>query len=148
MSGDIPFRDEFFGTVRCFDILLWPVMRLLPDAGSVLIFRYIGFALTVSGIGFLFLSIRRKIDPVVLSAAFSAVIYTDVFHRWTPGYQSMSTALMSICAGCWIRGTLAETRPFMRMWGAFSGLFFFSLLSAIFLILRLSFSRCYIFFFC
>ncbi len=123
--GDLPFRDEIHNVVRCFDILLWPVMKLLPGDGGVLAFRYLGFALHIFGVVFLYSSVKKHVDAAVLNVACAVVIMSNVFHLWTPGYSSMAVAFVFVSIGGFIRGAEAKKVSGRRLWGIFGGTAFF-----------------------
>jgi hypothetical protein len=124
LLGDVPYRDDITNSVRGFELILWFVMRLLPNAGNVLIMRYIWVVFHFLCVGALVLSLRRYMPPIALAAAFALIAFLNVGGKWTPGYDVMTPDFMCLCLSCWVSGMFSDRFAARSLWGAGAGVAF------------------------
>lgn len=125
LHGDIPFKDEWLSAPRWFDIIIWQIMRLLPDGGSVLVIRHINFAFHSIALGLFCFSLRKLLPASILLACFAASIFADVRSFWSPSYNSLFLDFTLLSAAFFFLSFFSD-KPFSRaLFGLISGFVFF-----------------------
>jgi len=123
--GDTPIRNEWVTFGRWFDLIIWPVMKILPGAGTILQLRYFGYILHVLCIGALFISMRRFLSLPVLAACFAATLHINPASTWTPNYLIMPIDFVCLAMACFIAAGRASGNGRAILYGAFGGISFF-----------------------
>lgn len=119
--GDIPFRDEVLNPLRWFDIMLTPVMRLLPREGSVLFLRRAAYVFHLLCVIAFVVPFRKDLSPVAIAALFAATVYSNVYTYWTPTYHSASADFWMLSFGLWTAGMAASSKLRAGLIGSLAG---------------------------
>jgi hypothetical protein len=125
LLGDLPFKDEWLAAPRWFDIIIWQIMKVLPEGGTVLILRHINFFLHCSAIGLLCFSLRKSLPSCILFACFTASVFADVRSFWSAGYNSLFLDFTCLSAAFFFLSFFSKSALSRLMFGFLSGLFFF-----------------------
>jgi hypothetical protein len=122
--GAVPFRDDLSQAATPFFLVLTPILRLLPEGGTLLHVRLVGLALRAVCCGVLLLSLRRWLSPLSLAAAFAVALLANFTFLLIPSYNSLPSDLGYVAVACWIYA--AERRDAPRAWcfGLLAGLLF------------------------
>lgn len=122
--GEVPFRDEALVSLRWFEILMTPVMRLLPEKGSVLALRQLNLAFHFICLGALFYSLRKYFRPLLGAILFSASAYANIFNYWSPTYHSAAFDFICAALAFMIAGSGAASKRSAALRGLLSGVAF------------------------
>jgi hypothetical protein len=121
--GDLPFRDEWANPLRMFDIVLAPVLYLVPDV-SVYQLRFAWLVVQVTSALTLYMLLRRFAPDVVVALACTTTLWLPNI-IWTPGYHVMSASFFVLAWVLWLFGCLSRAPRAAGALGSLGGSIFF-----------------------
>jgi len=121
--GDSPWRDEVQTAWVMFDILLWPILELFPDA-TVLQMRRLGMFLQLASLGALYWFARHRIPAFLAAAACASVAFIRP-SLWTPSYNTISHSFYIISMVTWLHWAVSPKRSVRLTSAAVAGFLFF-----------------------
>lgn len=123
--GDIPFRDEVINPLRWFDILMVPVMLVIPKEGAVLALRELAMLVHFFCLCALLDAIKKHITPLLSITIFAATVFSNFITIWTPIYHTVAADFIFLFLALWFKGMSSRTSRSAILWGLTAGCMFF-----------------------
>jgi hypothetical protein len=124
LLGDLPFRDELSYASSWFFLVLTPILSLLPDGGTVLQVRGIGFAIRLISAALLFFSFRKSLPPSMGASGLAVTLLANYSSLMVPNYNSLPFDLGFLSLACWMAGLRSPTAKRALAWGGAGGILF------------------------
>src|SRR5688500_2959104 len=89
LLGDRPFRDELSYASGWFFLVLTPILAILPDGGTVVHVRLVGYAIRFGAAAWLFWRFREVLPASLLAAGLAVTLLANYPSLLVPNYNSL-----------------------------------------------------------
>ena len=121
LLGDRPFADEVSYATSWFFVVLTPILSVLPQGGTLVQVRLVGFAVRLVCAAALFLTFRRGLTWAQTAAGLGVSILAGYPGLLVPNYNSLPFDLGFVSLAFWCQGLRDGARR-AAGWGALGGL--------------------------
>ena len=124
LLGDRPFRDELSYASSWFFLILTPILALLPDGGTIIQVRLVGYAIRLVAAALLFWRFRDALPASLLAAGLAVTLLANYPSLFIPNYNSLPFDLGYLALTAWLSGLRSGSPTAARAWGAAAGALF------------------------